>query len=460
MSTIKHGQREAEAPLEKDTMRRVARRLLPIIIVCYLIAYIDRSNVSIAALTMNHDIGLTAAAYGLGAGLFFATYIIFEIPSNLALSRFGARRWIARIMITWGIVAGCMALVQGPTSFNTVRLLLGAAEAGFTPGMVYYLSQWFPSQHRGRALARLYVGAAMATVIGAPISGLILKMDGFAGLAGWKWLFVIEAIPAILLGFFVLKFFTDQPRDATWLPAQQREWLTTTLAEERHAVETQRTFTVRSALTNPGILLLALFFFFYSFDSIGLTLWMPQVIKGTFGVRSNLTTSLLTAVPYLFAVVLMLAVARSMDRRGHPHLHMAVPMTIAGVLLALSVPAGATLLGFLLLAISTGFAWSAVPALWESATAFTTGMAAAAGVALVNAVANIAGLSVPPVIGRVKDATGSFGIPLFIIAAALIAGAAVALISRRFTTPGKLADQVASSPESTSGGDPITQEHE
>lgn len=442
MSTTRDHHPSAMASVETDTMARVTRRLLPLIMALFLVAYIDRSNISIAALTMDHDIGLTATAYGLGAGLFYVTYIILEIPSNLALARFGARRWTARIMITWGIVAACMALVRGPASFNTVRLLLGAAEAGFTPGIIYYLARWFPSRHRARAMAQFYVGSALATVIGAPLSGLVVKLNGVGGFAGWQWLFVVEAVPAVVLGLVVLRVFTDAPQDAGWLPVANRKWLVATLESERTAVDARRTFTIRGALTNPGILLLSLFLFLYSFNSIGLTLWMPQVIKGTFGTPSDLVTALLTAVPYLFAVVLMLAVAGSMRRRGRPHLHMAVPMAVSGVLLASSVAAGATLLGFALLAVSTGFAWAAIPALWDSATSFMTGIAAAAGVALINSIANIAGVTVTPLIGAVKDATGSFSAALLIIAAAMILAAGVALVSRRFTAPGRLAEQV------------------
>ncbi|WP_211261250.1 MFS transporter [Pseudonocardia acaciae] len=420
-------------------MRRVARRLMPLIVVCYLIAYIDRSNVSIAALTMNQDIGLTAAAYGLGAGLFFVTYIIFEIPSNLALHRYGARRWIARIMITWGIVTACMALVVGEKSFYTVRLLLGAAEAGFTPGIIFYLAQWFPSRHRGRAMSRFYIGAALATVIGAPLSGLVLDLDGLLHIAGWQWLFVISALPAVVLGFVVLYRFTDQPSQAHWLPAEQRAWLVDTMTREQREVRSARKYSVMGALRNPGVLLLATFFFLYSFNSIGLTLWMPQVIKGTFGHPSNLETSLLTAVPYIFAVVFMLVVGRRIDRGGSHHLHMAVPMAAAAVLLVGSVMAGQSVAGFLLLAVSTGVAWSAVPALWATATAFTSGIAAAAAVALINSTANIAGLAVPPLIGRVHEATGTFVAPLIIIAVAMLVGAVVALVSARFTGRGGLA---------------------
>lgn len=431
--------------LEADTVRRVTRRILPLIMALFLVAYIDRSNISVASLTMDDDIGLSATAYGFGAGLFYVTYIIVEIPSNLALARFGARRWIARIMISWGVVAGCMALVRGPASFNTVRLLLGAAEAGFTPGVIYYLALWFPNRHRARAMAQFYVGSALATVIGAPLSGLVVRLDGVSGIAGWKWLFLIEAAPAVILGLVVLRVLTDVPTDAGWLPAIQQKWLVSELADERRALDTQRTFSIRGALTSPGILLLALFLFLYSFNSIGLTLWMPQVIKGTFGKPSNFITSLLTAIPYAVAVVGMLAVARSMARRGHPHLHMAIPIGISGVLLALSVASGPTLLGFSLLALSTGLAWSAIPALWETATSFMTGVAAAAGVALINSVANIAGLLVTPLIGRVKDATGGFSASLLIIAGAMIAAAVTALVSRRYTAPGRLAD-AASSP--------------
>ncbi|WGW13531.1 MFS transporter [Saxibacter everestensis] len=429
--------------LERDTMKRVSRRLMPLIIVCYLIAYIDRSNVSIAALTMNADIGLTTAAYGVGAGLFFVTYIIFEIPSNLALHRFGARVWIARIMITWGIIAGCMSLVTGPASFNTVRLLLGAAEAGFTPGIIFYLAQWFPNRHRGRAMSRFYVGAAMATVIGAPLSGLILQTtDGLLGLAGWKWMFIVEAIPAVVLGFVVLKYFTDKPKDAHWLPTENRKWLSATLAAEQAAADSLRKFTIRGALSNPGVLLLAGFFFLYSFNSIGLTLWMPQVIQGTFGNPDTLTTTLLTAIPYVCAVILMVAVGHSVDKRGRRHLHMAVPMALASLMLIGSVMAGPTILGFTLLSLSTGLAWSAVPAMWGTATAFMTGIAAAAGVALINSTANVAGVAVPPMIGAVKEATGSFQVPLVIIAVAMMLAAGVALWSKRFTGEGRLSRDV------------------
>ncbi|WP_405751902.1 MFS transporter [Streptomyces sp. NBC_01411] len=429
--------------LERDTMNRVVRRLMPLIVICYLVAYIDRSNLSVAALTMNDAIGLTAAQFGLGASLFFATYVVFEVPSNVLLAKLGARRWIARIMISWGIVSGCMALVGGAHSFYLVRLFLGAAEAGFTPGVIWYLTRWFPASHRGRAMGRFYVGAALATVIGSPLSGLVLKMDGVLNTPGWKWLFVVEAVPAVLLGFIVLKSLTDTPEDAAWLPERNRRWLTGRLAQERAEIAGRRSVSVREALTSPGVLLLALFFFLYSFDSIGLTLWMPQVIQGGFGDPSDFVTALLTAVPYALAVVAMVIVARSVDRRGKHALHMAVPMAVSGVLLVASVAAGPGVPGFALLALSTGAAWAAVPALWGSATAFMTGVAAAAGVAFINAFANVAGLAVTPLIGVIKDATGSFDAPLLVIAGAMLLGAVVAIVSGRFTAPGRLAAETA-----------------
>ncbi|MGP3935272.1 MFS transporter [Nonomuraea sp. KM88] len=433
--------------LERETMRRVTGRLMPLIVVCYIVAYIDRSNVSVAALSMNEAIGLTAAQFGLGVSMFFVTYVIFEVPSNIVLARIGARRWIARIMISWGIVSACMALVQGEKSFIIVRLLLGAAEAGFTPGIIWYLARWFPASHRGRAMGRFYVGAALATVIGAPISAFIMKMDGFLDVAGWQWLFVIEGLPAVALGFVVLRFLTDEPREAGWLPERGRAWLVERLAREQAEIDGQRTVSVRQALSSPGVLLLALFFFLYSFNSIGLTLWMPQVIQGGFGEPSDFVSALLTAVPYALAVVAMVLVARGVDRRGRHALHMAVPMAASGVMLVGSVLAGPGVLGFALLALSTGAAWSAVPALWGSATSFMTGVAAAAGVALINSVANIAGLAVTPLIGVIKEATGSFDAPLLVIAGAMFLGAVVAMASAPFTAPGRLAAETAAPSE-------------
>ena len=254
----------------------------------------------------------------------------------------------------------------------------------------------------------------------------------------WPYL----AVPAVLLAFVVLRVMTDSPQDASWLPEQQRRWLVAAMQTERAAVDSQRTFGVGQALVNPGILLLALFLFLYSFNSIALTLWMPQVIQGTFGEPSDFVTSLLTAVPYALAAILMLVVARSVASRGHPHLHMAVPMAASGVLLVLSVFAGASFAGFVLLAVSTGVAWSAIPALWQTATSYMTGVAAAAGVALINALANLAGLGVTPLIGRIKDATGSFSVALLVVAVAMLLAALVALVSRRFTSAGTLAEQV------------------
>lgn len=432
--------------LESATMRRVSRRLIPLLMICYVIAYLDRFNVSVAALTMNDDLGITPAQFGLGSGLFFVTYVIFEIPSNLMLAKVGARRWIARIMLTWGIISGCMALVTGANSFYAMRLILGIAEAGFTPGIVYYLARWYPVKHRSRAMSRFYVATALASVIGAPLSGLLLELDGVLGLAGWRWLFIVEALPAVVLAFVVVRMLTDDPKDATWLPDENREWLTSTLADERAQLERLRTFTVPQALRNPGVLLLAFFFFLYSFNSNGLTIWMPQVIEGGFAGVSNVTVSLLTAIPYACAVVGMLLVGHFCDKSSQPHLYMAVPITVGGVLLALSPMVGKGVLSFTLLCLATGLVSSTVPAMWKVATSFLTGTAAAAAIALVNSIANIAGFLVPPLIGRVRETTESFTLALLVVAAALVLAGVTAMVSRPFTTPERLAKHLADEP--------------
>lgn len=435
--------------IETNTIRRVTRRLMPLIVVCYIIAYIDRSNISIAALTMNADLGLTAAQFGIGSGIFFLGYVALEVPSNIVLARVGARRWIARIMITWGIVALLMAFMTEAWHFYVLRLLLGAAEAGFTPAIIFYLATWYPNRYRARAVSSFYVGAALATVIGAPLGGLILNsMDGVWGHAGWQWLFALEALPAIILAFVVLKFLTDTPERADWLPAENRIWLLDTLRRERTSAERVRKFTIGQALRNPGVLMMALFLFLFSVNSLGLTLWMPQVISNTF-VVNPLTSSLLTAVPYAFAVVLMIIVARLTDRYGRMHLFMAWPMVASGLLMLGSLAAGPTVLGFLALSLSTACAWATLPALWKSATGYMTGVAAAAGIALINSLGNIAGLTVAPLIGHLKDSTGTFIVPLFIIAGAMLLAAIVGAATRRFVSiTGELPDDGQDAPVS------------
>jgi MFS family permease len=405
----------------RDAISRINWRVLPFLMVLYLVAYIDRSNISVAALQMNSELGLTAQMYGLAAGLFFATYIVFEIPSNVVLAKVGARRWIARIMMTWGIVAAGMAFVSSANQLYGMRLLLGAAEAGFTPGIIYYLARWYPSRDRANAMAFFYIGAALASVIGLPLSGLLLNLDGISGMSGWRWLFLIEGIPAVLLGFAVLRYLPDRPADASWLQPQQKTWLDKTIAAEEATTTVSHNAAWHHAFVNKKVWLLAIFWLLQAFGTIGITLFLPLIVKGLSG-QSNLTVSLLSAVPFLTACVFMFFNGRHSDATGERAYHLGLPLALAGILLAIAVHAGNISVSYFLLVISVGLNWAAIPVFWAVTTEHVSGIAAAVSIALINALANVAGLGLPPVIGWIKDVTGSFDNALMLVAAALVAG--------------------------------------
>jgi MFS family permease len=283
--------------IEQTAMRKVYLRLLPFSVLCMFVCYLDRVNVGFAALTMNKDLGLSAYFFGLGAGAFYGGYCLFEVPSNLVLERVGARFWIARIMITWGLLSGAMALVSGPVSFVTLRFLLGAAEAGFFPGILFYFHYWFPMRHRGRMISWFTVATPISVALGGPISTGILGLDGTLGLAGWQWVFIAEAIPAVILGFVVLIYLRDRPAHASWLTQAEKEWLAAELAQERREIESVRTYTLFQSLTNIRVLALAIIYFGIVTASVGLVIFVPQIIK-ELGV-SNLATGFLTAIPYI-----------------------------------------------------------------------------------------------------------------------------------------------------------------
>ncbi|MGF7051489.1 MFS family permease [Bosea sp. OAE752] len=411
-----------------ETMRRVGWRLLPFLMLLYLIAYIDRSNISVAALQMNAELGLTAEMYGRAAGIFFATYILFEIPSNMVLARVGARRWIARIMLSWGVIAAGMAFVTSANQLYGMRLLLGAAEAGFTPGVIYYLARWFPSRERANAMSFFYIGAALASVIGLPLSGLLLGLDGWHGMGGWRWLFLIEGIPAVLLAFVTLKVLTDRPADAAWLAPAERDWLEKTLAQEQSDTPVSHTAGWRQAFTSGRVWLLALFWLLQAFGTIGITLFLPLIVKSVSG-QSNMTVGLLSAVPFLVACIFMFFNGRHSDASGERALHLGLPLVLAGLVLAVAVQlAGQPTVAFLLLALSIGLNWAAIPVFWAVTTEYVSGIAAAVSIALINAVANLAGLGLPPVIGWIKDATGNFNVALLVVAIALVIGGLLGIV--------------------------------
>ncbi|HEY9342201.1 MAG TPA: MFS transporter [Hanamia sp.] len=415
---------------ETKTIGVVTRKLLPFLMLLYLIAYLDRSNISVAALQMNADLGLSAKMYGLGAGLFYVTYIIFEVPSNIILVRVGARRWIARIMVSWGIVAVGMAFIHTPRQLYGMRLLLGMAEAGFTPGIIYFLSQWFPSGNRARAMSFFYIAAALASVIGLPISGALLEMHGTWGFAGWRWLYLIEGIPALVLGFVVLKYLPDNIQSAGWLQADQKKWLSQKIAGESQSVHGEKKEEWRHIFSDLKVWLLSLFWLLQAFGTIGITLFLPQILKGISG-GTNLFISLLSALPFLFACVFMYFNGRHSDAKAERRLHLGLPLFISGILLIISIYTGLTAT-YLLLIASVALNWAVTPVFWAVTTEYlASGSVAAGSIALINAMANIAGATLPFIMGYIRDLTGNYNLALWIVGIALIAGGALGLVLTR-----------------------------
>jgi MFS transporter, ACS family, tartrate transporter len=400
--------------LQEQILRRNAWRLLPLLTVAYVINYLDRTNVSFAALTMNKDLGLTATQYGRGAGIFFLAYCLFELPSNLALYRFGARLWIARIMITWGLVSIAMAFIGGVWSFYIMRFLLGLAEAGFFPGIAYYLSAWFPAQYRARILAGFLVAIPFSTVIGAPVSGLILELNGFWGLAGWKWLFILEGIPAVIFGVVVARVLADRPEEASWLSSDEKTALISMLAAEPRERERSGAW---AAIKDARVLICAGVQFGFTLGSYGVLFWLPQIIKAS-GV-SNLTVSVLTAIPYLFATAAMIWWALLVDKSGKKIGNLAIACGLGAAGLVISVISGSLAVGLTGLTIALIGITSARGIFWSIPARFMTGAGAAAGLAFINSIGVMGGYFGPELMGTLKDMTGGYFAGLLAMAAIL-----------------------------------------
>jgi ACS family tartrate transporter-like MFS transporter len=413
--------------IEQRTMRKVYWRLLPFTLVLYLICYIDRANVGFAALTMRGDLGLSQAAFGLGAGTaFFIGYFLLEVPSNIALDKFGARLWIARIMITWGLCSGATAFVVGPYSFYLVRFLLGVAEAGFFPGMVLFFTYWFPAVHRGRIIAGFMTAIPISIAIGAPVSTSLLELNGVLGLAGWKWMYLFEAAPAIILGVVVLFYLTDRPEQAGWLAADEKAWLTGELARERRAVESARTYSLWQSLYNPRILALCAIYFGTAAGSVGLVMFLAQIVK-ELGL-TNFWTGYVSSIPYIAGTIGMIILGIITDRTRERRWNcFAANLIAAGGLMMAGLTHGSwwSLVG---LSLSTIGIYGMKPSFWPMPSLFLTGTAAAAGIAWVNAVGNLAGTVAPFIVGWVKDSTGSFTGGLFALACFSLMSALVTLL--------------------------------
>ena len=413
--------------VEARTIAKVRTRLLPFLILCYFAAYLDRVNVGFAGLSMRHDLNLSASAFGFASGIFFLAYFVFEVPSNLILERVGARRWIARIMATWGIVSGAAAFVGGEYGFYVQRVLLGIAEAGFFPGIIFYLTLWFPQKYRGRIISLFMAAIPGSTVIGAPLSSLLLYLDGVAGLHGWQWMFVVEAVPALLLSVAVLAYLTDRPAEAGWLDAEERAWLATTLERERRVREAAHTINVAQSLRNPRVLALGLVYFGAVACNYGIGFWLPQIVAG-FGGMTKLQIGLVTALPYVVGLVSMVLWGRRSDRRGERVFHVAFPLGVAVV----SITAAAFLedpVQKMAALTVTGFgAFAVLGVFWTLPAALLSGAAAAAGIAVINATGNLAGFAGPYAMGWIKDQTGSFSNGLLVIAALALVSLVTALL--------------------------------
>jgi ACS family tartrate transporter-like MFS transporter len=420
---------DAGKTLERITLSKVGWRLLPFLLLLYIIAWIDRVNIGFAALQMNRDLGLSPAVYGLGAGVFFIGYALFEVPSNLILARVGARRWIARIMITWGILSVAMMYVQGPTSFYVVRFLLGVAEAGFLPGIIYYLGNWYPKSDRARAVSWFMLGIPLSTVVGGPLAGAILQLNGLNGLTGWQWLFLLEGVPAIVLGVVVLFYLTDSPEQAEWLAPEEREWLAAKIRAESAAAQQRHNVSLGAALVHPTVWQLCIVLFACQCCSYGLTLWIPQIVQNLSGY-SELAVGAITAIPYAAAAVGMVMIGASSDRSGERILHVAIPSAIAALGFAASAYLKSPIPSMIALTVAAVGDIGTRGPFWALPTRFLTGSAAAGGIALINTMASLGGFVGPSMVGVVRGATGSFAGGMLFLAGVMLVGAICALMLR------------------------------
>lgn len=416
----------------RATLKKVTYRIVPFLMICYFVAFVDRVNVGFAALQMNEDIGLTASAFGLGGGLFYITYILFEIPSNIAMERVGARLWIARILVTWGIVSAGMAFVVGPKSFWAVRLLLGAAEAGFFPGVILYLTYWFPARYRARIIAVFMVAIPISSFIGSPISAALLLVDGWFGLRGWQWLFLLEAVPAVVLGLATLFLLPDRPANARWLSKEEKSWLSVILESERAGQRQRASSQKRSALSvfrNRYVLALALAYAGASGASQCLSLWQPQIIK-SFGL-SNMQTGLLNALPFGIASILMVVWGLNSDRTRERVWHTVVPLAVLAIALFVAPFAGSLAMTMIVMCIAVAGTYACKGPFWALSTEWLSAGETAVGIAQINAVGLIGGFFGTYLLGAIADATGSYSIGLFPLAVLSAIGCVVLLVLGR-----------------------------
>ena len=415
--------------LETTTMRKVAWRILPFLMVCYFVSFVDRVNVGFAALQMVKDLQLSPAVFGFGGGIFFLSYFLCEVPSNLLLEKFGARRWIARIMLTWGILAGATAFVTGARSFYVMRLLLGAAEAGFFPGVILYLTYWFPAEYRARIIGMFTVAIPVSSFLGSPISAALLQINGSLGLRGWQWMFILEGVPAVLLGLACLIILSDKPRDARWLDSEQSAWLQARLDKEGWRKRPVGQISLWRVLFNKYVLVLSIVLAGSTAVSSGLQIWQPQIIK-SYGL-TNMQTGLLNSIPFALASVIMVLWGRRSDETGERVWHTSLPLMLTAVSLASALVFDSLFSLIVILSLAVIGIYAGKGPVWALSTDWLSASTAAAGLAQINAISNLAGFGTTYLLGYIKQATGSYPLAVLPLAALSGAGAiAILLIAR------------------------------
>ncbi len=423
---------KAVSALEEQTIKRISKRIIPFLVILFVMAFLDRTNIGFAALHMNDAIGITQTIFGLGAGIFFLGYFIAEVPSNILLHRFGARIWIARIMITWGIIAAMMGFIQNGTQFIALRFLLGIAEAGFFPGVIFYLTLWFPARYRARVFASFYLGLPIAQIIGAPISVGLMQWGNTIGYDGWRLMYILEGIPSIILGIVCLKYLTNTPKEAKWLSTEQRTWLMNTLErEEREKEKTEdsnltKGEMIKQVFKNPLVWIMAMVYFGITSGSNAMFFFLPSVLesfRNTFGMEITLIQNgMLTAIPYAFAAVGMILWSRRSDRKQERYKHGACAALMAAIAIAIALVINqpwAIIVGFIFLAIGV---FSAINIFWTLPGQTLTGVGAAAGIGLINSVGNLSGFTGPYLTGYLYTTTGNYTIAFLVIASFVAIG--------------------------------------
>jgi MFS transporter, ACS family, tartrate transporter len=455
MSAIASGRSDADEELSRRVVAKVARRLIPFMALLYFVNYLDRTNIGFAELQMSEDLGLTATMYGLASGLFFIGYLFFEVPSNLALHKFGARRWIARIMLSWGIVAAAMAFVPNAGTLYALRILLGIAEAGFFPGMILYLTFWFPRRERTRFTALFLAAIPLSSAIGSPISGAIMEYaDGMFGLEGWRLMFLFEGLPAVLLAFVTWFYLTDRPAQATWLTEEERTWLQDEMDAETRATQKRFHWPLRKSLTNPRILALSFVYFGVVYGLYALSFFLPQIVADfseTFDTSFSLMqTGLIVAVPYVVGTVAMVLWGRHSDRTQERVWHVALPSVLSAVTIPVALYLDSPFAVMVAVTLTAIGIFGALPVFWALPSAFLVGASAAGGIALINSLGNLAGFGAPFVTGFLTDLTGSHRSGLWVVGVVMMLAAFVVLALGISPKPDASAEAVADA--DTSGG--------